>query len=127
MIHELFIVLVLFFFIFRFSEVEKEVSRCFEGFPYIAFTVYLAHAPYDLFDDRFGYKLVSRADGGTEADFVHACKHGNEAPIFFGILESNAADLGHGFTDKGARHDGVAGEMSLKNGSLMVTDFTPTA
>ena len=85
MIHELFIVLVLFFFIFRFSEVEKEISRCFEGFPYIAFTVYLAHAPYDLFDDRFGYKLVSRADGGTEADFVHACKHGNEAPIFFGI------------------------------------------
>ena len=76
--------------------------------------MYLAHAPYDLFDDRFGYKLVSRADGGTETDFVHACKHGNEAPIFFGILESNAADLCHGFTDKSARHDRVAGEMSLK-------------
>ena len=99
---------------FRIQKIEEEIGFCLMYVPYAAFAVYFAHTTDDFLDFRFHYKYVSRKDGGAETDFIHTGEQGDESPVFFRILESDSADLGHGFTDEGARHDGMSREMALE-------------
>lgn len=100
----------------RIHEIEEKIRRRAEFIVHEAFAVDFAHASDDFLDVRAGPQDIARNDGMAEADFIHAGEHRDEPAVFFGVLQRDASDLGHGFTDERAGHDGFVGEMALEEG-----------
>ena len=76
----------------------------------------MAGAGFDA--DVFGFEdeVVARNNGAAELDLVEGKEHGELAGVFEFARQEQAGELGHGFDDEDAGHDGRAGVVALEEG-----------